>query len=64
MFFGIKHRPIACDVMGRAYNIIKKIDLILSFVGYFLTNHYTIYNEKYFSDDRFSYIVCVLTWRA
>jgi hypothetical protein len=25
---------------------------------------YTIYNEKYFSDDQFSYIVRVLTWRA
>ena len=25
---------------------------------------YTIYNEKYFSDDHFSYIVRVLTWRA
>ena len=23
-----------------------------------------IYNEKYFSDDQFSYIVRVLTWRA
>ena len=29
------------------------------------TNHnYTIYNEKYFSDDHFYYIVRVLTWRA
>jgi hypothetical protein len=26
--------------------------------------YYTIYNEKYFSDDQFSYIVRVLTWRA
>ena len=25
---------------------------------------YTIYNEKYFSDQHFSYIVHVLTWRA
>ena len=25
---------------------------------------YTIYNEKYFSDDQFSCIVCILTWRA
>ena len=25
---------------------------------------YTIYNEKYFSDNKFSYIVHVLTWRA
>jgi hypothetical protein len=25
---------------------------------------YTIYNENYFSDDHFSHIVCVLTWRA
>jgi hypothetical protein len=24
----------------------------------------TIYNEKYFSDDHFCYIVCALTWRA
>ncbi len=26
--------------------------------------YYTIYNEKYFSDDNFSYIVRVLTCRA
>ena len=26
--------------------------------------YYTIYNEKYFSDDQFSYIVRVLSWRA
>ena len=27
-------------------------------------NYYTIYNEKYFSDDHFSYIVHIITWRA
>ena len=33
-------------------------------IKWYLNCYIIIYNEKYFSDDQFSYIVRVLTWRA
>ena len=31
---------------------------------YVINMYYTIYNEKYFSEQQFSYVVHVITWRA
>ena len=45
------------------YTTLKIILILLPIVD--ITIHfcsgYTIYNEKYFSDGHFSYIVCVIT---
>ena len=38
--------------------------IMLTYVDYIKSFCYTIYNEKYFSERHFSYIVRVLTWRA
>ena len=46
--------------LGRYIHSLKSEFLIVCVHNY----SYTIYNEKYLSDGHFSYIVCVLTWRA
>jgi hypothetical protein len=45
---------------------LRKFSLFLTGISKIgnLTDNYTIYNEKYFSERQFSYIVRVLIWRA
>ena len=46
-----------------ASNINYMINTIKFCCDYYYHYNYT-YNEKYFSDNHFSYIVRVITWRA
>ena len=53
------------QLMQFAKVLHNSASMITVFVGSIsLPCIYTIYNEKYVSDDHFSYIVRVLTWRA